>query len=78
MQAGYIPSMEFRSDPHHVSLKGHGGMGMKTDDSRVIPLCRFHHTINHSLGRNTFEEQFNLDYEYIVERLNSAYGRSMD
>lgn len=78
MAVGYIPSMEFRSDPHHIPLKGHGGMGIKTDDNRTIPLCRFHHELYHQMGRESFEDRFCLDYEYIIKRLQEAYGRSMD
>lgn len=74
VQAGYIPSMEFQSDPHHIPKKGHGAVGMKTCDSRTIPLCRLHHNQYHQLGRETFEESHNLNYEYIINKLQEAYG----
>jgi hypothetical protein len=37
------------SDPHHWALKGHGegGMQMKHDDRRTVPLCRGCHDFFH-------------------------------
>lgn len=39
------------SDPHHYAPKGRGGgMGMKCDDRRTVPLCRLCHDYFHSKG----------------------------
>jgi len=40
------------SDPHHWALKGsgNGGMGMKVDDLRTVPLCRRCHDYYHAHG----------------------------
>lgn len=45
------------SDPHHWALKGRGrgGMGMKVDDYRVVPLCRKCHDDFHQRGTLEFE-----------------------
>lgn len=75
IKAGYIPSLEFHSDPHHIPEKGGGSIGLKTHDNRAIPLCRLHHMEYHNLGKETFREKYNLDYEYIIHRLQEAYGR---
>lgn len=39
------------SDPHHYAPKGRGGgMGMKCDDRRTVPLCRLCHDHFHARG----------------------------
>lgn len=68
------------SDPHHVPAVGHAAKGMKASDYRVIPLCGKHHREYHSRGRKTFATTHDIDYEYVIQRLNTiyeeAYGNS--
>lgn len=46
------------SDPHHIEA---GGMGIKTDDTRVISLCRKHHSEVHATGKKSFQVKYSLD-----------------
>jgi hypothetical protein len=61
------------SEPHHLALKGQKGMGVKVSDRNCVPFCNNHHRMFHQIGRDTFAKQFNLDYEYIIERLNKIW-----
>src|SRR5208282_2993786 len=50
-------------DPNHINKAGtkSGGMGLKTSDYRTVPFCRKHHTEYHTMGRTTFENNYNID-----------------
>ena len=61
------------SDPHHVSLEGHGAKGMKCSDDRAIPLCHLHHVEYHNTGRQTFATRYDLDYEKLISYLQRYY-----
>lgn len=61
------------NDPHHVNKEGHGGKGIKGDDTRAIPLCNEHHREFHDKGRLTFAERHGIDYEITIEALNRVY-----
>lgn len=61
------------SDPHHIVPEGHGGKGVKVDDTRCIPLCHEHHNEYHNQGRQTFAKKYNADYEDIIARLNNVW-----
>ena len=50
------------SAPHHVKIKGHGGMSRKPSDYWCIPLCHEHHLEIHNAGKRTFAERHNIDY----------------
>lgn len=65
---------KFPSDPHHVVPEGHGGKGVKVDDTRTIPLCHEHHMEYHTQGRRTFASKYGCDYEDIVARLNNVWN----
>ena len=43
--------------PHHADT---GGMGLKCNDTRTVPLCYKHHMECHALGRITFQEAYNI------------------
>ncbi len=62
-----------KSDAHHIPKKGHGTMSGKCDDKRAVPLCWDQHREYHDDGRDTFAKTYNLDYEAIIEGLNSIY-----
>jgi hypothetical protein len=70
---GYRPP----SDPHHVSLKGHGSKGKKTHDTRTIPLCHYHHVEFHNIGRDSFASKYSLDYESTIGDLLIIYNLKM-
>lgn len=61
------------SDPHHINKKGHGSMAKKASDSRTIPLCRYHHTKYHQIGRDTFASEYEIDYEHVIDKLNTIW-----
>lgn len=64
------------SDPHHIPKLGESGMGTKTDDRRAIPLRHDVHVEYHNLGRLSFAAKYNLDYEYVIKKLNAIYESS--
>lgn len=66
------------SDPHHIPKQGHSGKGTKTDDTRAIPLCHYHHIEYHQYGRLTFSIANNIEYESVILRLNKIYYGSED
>jgi len=48
-------------EPHHVvSRKAYGS------DYKAIPLSREYHSECHSIGKNTFQERYNLDFNEII------------
>jgi hypothetical protein len=53
------------SEPHHIPLKGHASLGMKTDDRRAIPLSHELHQEYH---------QHEIDYEKVIKTLNRIYA----
>lgn len=53
-----------RSEAHHIST---GGMGMKTDDYRTVPLCHTHHMEFHA---SHGDERKDLQDWYTKEALN--------
>ena len=58
-----------------ASHTGPHGLGQKSPDSSVIPLCQRHHRTGkdsyHRLGPRRFSEAHNLDIPAIVRRLNA-------
>jgi len=61
------------SDPHHVNKQGHGTMAGKTDDNRCVPLCHRHHVEYHNIGKESFKEKYEVDFEAVIDRLNTIY-----
>jgi hypothetical protein len=54
-----IPGCPYPADPSHIKTVGAGGAD--TGDN-VKPLCRFHHTEWHTIGRITFCRKYVLDW----------------
>ena len=48
------------SDPHHTKSKGAGG-----SDLSCVPLLHELHQECHSIGQNTFQEKYNIDFKDI-------------
>lgn len=44
-----------------------GGMGRKADSTEIVPLCKYHHDKVHLMGRQSFEEYFDVDLEKEAE-----------
>lgn len=60
-------------DPHHVIGYGLGGMGTKTHDLFVIPLCRCHHDELHR-DVTAWEAEYGSQLLLVVQTLNRALG----
>jgi len=52
------------SDPHHVDSVGAYGQ-----NPHIIPLCRHHHSIFHSIGEEDFGDRYNLKIRRIASNL---------
>lgn len=53
----------------HVRRGGRGGIGLKPDDRRAIPLCAEHHRRQHDIGEPAFERETGIDMGAIAEAL---------
>lgn len=62
-------------DPEGSRLKGgpveaahtvNNGMGSKGPDSSCVPLCAWHHRLQHAIGRNAFERRFGIDLRNLA------------
>ncbi len=62
------------SEHHHESLSG-GGVGIKCPDNESLPLCVVCHKKRHHVGRDTFFEEYDLDYEMEVLKYQHLYER---
>jgi hypothetical protein len=51
-----------KSEAHHSET---GGMGIKASDLTAIPLCRFHHTQWHTIGRQTFLSRYDINITHL-------------
>lgn len=60
----------------HVRLGSGAGMGQKPDDFRVVSLCKFHHTRQHSVGEETFWREFSESGQGDVEDLIDAFCKA--
>lgn len=41
-------------DPHHENEPMQGSKSIKVGDNQVVPLCHYHHTLRHNIGRVGF------------------------
>lgn len=51
------------SEPHHT---GAGGVGVKGSDFTCVPLCRRHHALAHSMGCETFQEEYGIRFNDVI------------
>lgn len=64
------------STPAHTKALGRRGMGQKTSDRSVIPLCWIPHHLEFDQGKRSadlFAADHNLDIPAIVRALNEEY-----
>ena len=55
---------------HHLTyISDKGGMGLKTGDNWVLPMCFFHHSVLHNMGEKTFWKTWQIDAEEEARRL---------
>ena len=60
----------------HVRLGSGAGMGQKPDDWRAVPLCKWHHTIQHEMGEETFGREYEDGGHGSVEELIDAFCKA--
>ena len=53
----------------HVRTGTDGGMALKPGDNWVIPLCSYHHAIQHKQGEPGFEKTFKISMKSIAMEL---------
>jgi len=58
------------SVPHHTTT---GGVALKGSDFRAVPLCGSCHHTCHSVGQETYQREFGLDFEQICLALHELY-----
>jgi 5-methylcytosine-specific restriction endonuclease McrA len=61
---GYSPA-----DAAHVKSRGAGGGWYQN----LVPLCRKHHTEQHTIGIKTFEKKYDLNLKATAEALSDGY-----
>lgn len=49
-------------DAHHVDT---GGMGTKASDYCSIPLCRLQHGECHTIGKESFQRKYRIDFKEV-------------
>jgi hypothetical protein len=60
----------------HVRNGSGAGMGQKPDDWRVVPLCREHHSEQHTVGEQTFWK--GVDIEALIEAFCKASPKARE
>lgn len=53
----------------HVRTGTDGGMSVKPSDCWALPLCRYHHAVQHAQGERTFEQLYKIDMKKIAQGL---------
>ena len=53
-------SGKIESDPHHTTSKGAGG-----SDLSCVPLLHELHQECHTIGKETFQKKYSVDFEFI-------------
>ena len=56
--------------PHHTTTRKAGG-----NDYATIPLCATHHHEVHFIGKKTFQKKYNIEFAYLIVKLNDAFTR---
>ncbi len=55
-------------DAAHIRI-GFSGIGIKPGDDRVLPLCREHHSEQHSTGEKTFWKKVGINPIALSEKI---------
>lgn len=61
-------------DAHHLMRAESRGMGYKTGDDCVIPICRNHHSQLHNIGEDEFFALYGKDYDSVVSFAKALYS----
>lgn len=54
------------------------GVGQKPHDFWALPLCRYHHRLEHKIGTPRFWETLGMDPHYVALRLYQIHERIAD
>jgi len=60
-------------DAHHVKTKGSGG----GEEGNLIPLCRKHHSLVHSMGRLTFQQKYVTNFKMLAHDIYFIYCQGL-
>jgi hypothetical protein len=55
---GRVANCDGKIEAAHVDYAGGKGVSTKVADKFAIPLCRYHHAVQHASGWQTFETKF--------------------
>lgn len=55
----------------HVRTGTDGAMSVKPSDTWSIPLCSYHHKLQHDIGESAFEKRFKIDMKMSARHLAS-------
>lgn len=53
-----------------------GGVGRRADASAVVPLCAYHHRIQHAIGVVSFASMYGLDLAALAELTERAWQQT--
>ena len=62
--------LKYGAEPHHMQTRGAGG-----SDHLVVPLCRLHHTMIHTIGLAELEDRLGINLWRVVGECLSGYVR---
>ncbi|OPY03520.1 MAG: hypothetical protein A4E60_00185 [Syntrophorhabdus sp. PtaB.Bin047] len=63
------------SVPHHTSK---AGMALKGSDYLTVPLTPELHSELHTIGQESFQRKYNVDFSVCITRLLSAYVNRLE
>lgn len=61
----------------HVRRGSDGGIGRKPSDWNVLSLCRDHHSEQHRIGEESFEQRYGIDLRRVADTFAIASPRAM-
>ena len=68
--SGFSPTV-----PHHTSK---AGMALKGSDYLTVPLKPELHSELHTIGQETFQRKYNIDFSGCIARLLSEYVNQLE
>lgn len=69
VECGVVSACSSKIESAHVRTGTDGGMAIKPGDNWVIPLCSYHHALQHKQGEPGFEKVFRIDMKKIAQDL---------
>ena len=58
-----------RLEAAHVRTGTDGGTSVKPSDSWTLPLCSYHHLLQHNMGETNFERRYGINMKAIASEL---------